>query len=335
MPTPAERLRARFDRRARQLTPELGEEILKAWADLSDNINTARLAEIIGSGNAQALFGSELSDTVLDAVFAEVEQLYFEQTIQNVAFWGKDFAVGFNALNPQVIEGVRSLNLKMSSELKNDVRNVVEAVVENGIRDGVGPRAIARGIKKSVSLTSGQFEAVGAFRAELEANSRKALNRQLARGVIQRPDGTMAFAPRHAAGTGVSKRDLASMNRVLGTDETLSAKQIDRIVGSYQRRLTAWHSETIARTATVDSLKAAQNLSTEQAIQQGILPRELMRSEWVTAGDSRVRDEHASSPPNGEIVPFGTPFSTGDIIPGASDYNCRCIKRDFLGREGT
>ena len=336
MASPADRLRARFEKRAKQLTPDLGEEILKAWDNLSGQINTARLADAIASGGALGVAGSEITDEVLDAVFADVEQLYFEQTVQNVAFWAKDFAgegIAFNVLNPEVIEGIRNLNLKMADELKDDVRNVVEAVVENGLRDGVGPRTIARGIKKSVSLTETQFGAVRTFREELEANSRKALNRQLARNMVRKPDGSLQYVPGHAGGTGVSKRDLKSMNAVLGTDDALSTKQIDRIVASYQRRLTAWHAETVARTATVDSLKAAQNLSTEQAIRQGILPRDLMRSEWVTSGDNRVREEHVAM--NGQIVNFGEPFSNGQVIPGTGDYGCRCLKRDFLGRDET
>lgn len=331
MASPADRLRARFNKRARNLSPELAAEMLRAWDNLADRINTANLAQFIAAGTPEALIG----DDILDAVFAEVERLYFEQTIANVGFWAKDFAtsggIAFNVLNPQVIEGVRGLNLKIADELKDDVRNMVGAYVENGLRDGVGPRTVARQIKKGVGLTGPQVGYVDNFRSQLENNSRAALNRQLARGMVKKPDGSMVFVQGHAGTTGVSKRDLASMNRVLGSSDKLSPKQIDRIVASYERRLTAWHAETVSRTATVDSLKAAQNLSTEQAINQGILPRELMKSEWVTAGDGRVRDEHAAM--NGEVVPFGTPFSNGQTIPGETDYNCRCIKRDFLGRE--
>ena len=336
MSSPADRLRARFEKRARQLSPELGAEILKAWDSLALELDAVHMAQIIATGNIEGIFGEALADDFLDVIFADVERLYFEQTVGNVAFWSKDLAKGgiaFNVLNPQVIDGIRGLNLKMADALKDDVRDVVRAFVENGLRDGVGPRTIARGIRKTVGLTAPQLDYVGNFRSQLENNSRAALNRQLARGMIRRPDGSMAFVPGHAGGTGVSKRDLAAMQRVLGTSEKLSTKQIDRITASYTRRLTAWHSETLARTATVDSLKSAQHLSTEQAIQQGILPRELMKSEWVTSGDSRVRDEHTSM--NGEVIPFGTSFSNGQSIPGESDYNCRCIKRDFLGREPT
>lgn len=337
MSTPADRLRARFEKRAAQLGPELGAAMLEAWNTLSERLNTARLAEVIATGNTDLLFGSELSNEALNAVFADVERLYFEQTVQNSAFWAKDFfkagGVGFNVLNPEVIESIRGLNLKMADELKDDVREVVRAFVENGLRDGVGPRTIARGVKKTVGLTAGQLEAVDNFRTQLEANSRAALRRQLARGVVRKPDGSLQFVPGHAGGTGVSKRDLAAMERVLGTEVTLTTKQIDRITASYQRRLTAWHAETVSRTATVDSLRASQHLSTKQAIRQGILDPALMKSEWVTAGDSRVRDEHAAM--NGEIVPFDSAFSNGQTIPGESDYNCRCIKRDFLGREAT
>ena len=31
-------------------------------------------------------------------------------------------------------------------------------------------------------------------------------------------------------------------------------------------------------------------------------------------------------------MPFGTAFSTGDVIPGSSEYGCRCAARDFQGK---
>ena len=331
MSTAADRYRAKLAARAATMQPVLGEAILRAWDEMARQLNPARLAEAIRTGSADAVFGSVLTDDIMNATFANVEELYLNQTLGNVGFFGKELGVGFNVLSPGVLEAARTLDLKLVNELKGDLEGVIRESVTQGLKEGIGPRTIASRIKKDVGLTAKQLQYVDNFENQLKEGSRSALNRSLGRGAFRKPDGSIGYNPRHAGGTGVSKRDMAMLKSRLGSGKELNPKQIDRIVASYKRKLTAWHSETLARTATVDSLKSAQYAATEEAIRQGILDQSLMKSEWVTAGDSKVRDEHVSM--NGQVVQFGTPFSNGQIIPGASDYNCRCIKRDFLGRE--
>ena len=323
MSTPAERLRNRVIARARQQTPELGRQIIKLWDDLS-KLSATELARAIGMGEILA------DPRILEALSAPVSELYFQQAISNMTWAASGLGVSFGVLNPEVIDSIRTLNLKMADSLKDDVREVVRAFVENGLRDGLNPRTIARRTRGVVGLTENQLGWVDNLEDELRRNSKAALNRQLGRGLIRRPDGTLTFNPSHAGGVGVSKRDMKALNRVLGTDERLTEKQITRIVGQYKKRLTAWHAESIARTATLDSLKNAQHQATNQAIQEGILPLDRMMSQWVTAGDDRVRDEHVAVA--GDIVPFGTAFRTGEVIPGSNTYACRCVKRDFLAR---
>lgn len=333
MSTPNERFRNRILARARQQTPELGREIVRAWDQLSRDLNTAQMAQLIASGQGV------VDDVLLDTIFAEVERLYVTQSIDNMAWAAKDFGIAFGTLDPGVIQSIRTLNLKMADSLKDDVREVVRAFVEDGLRDGLNPRTIARRTRNVVGLTEPQLryiarfengELVGGLRFELENNSRAALRRQLGRGLIRRPDGTLIFNPAHAGGIGVSKRDMKLLNATLGTDDKLAAAQVDRIVGQYGKRLTAWHAESIARTATLDSLKNATHQATERAINQGILPTDRMMSEWVTAGDDRVRDEHVAMA--GTIVRFGQRFPNGEVVPGENTFACRCVKRDFLAR---
>ena len=58
-----------------------------------------------------------------------------------------------------------------------------------------------------------------------------------------------------------------------------------------------------------------------------------MFSRWSASNDGKVRPLHQQM--DGYVVKFGDPFPTGDVIPGASEWGCRCIKVDFIGREGT
>ena len=50
MSTPNERLRNRILARARQLTPDLGREIVRAWDELARTMDTAEMARLIAVG---------------------------------------------------------------------------------------------------------------------------------------------------------------------------------------------------------------------------------------------------------------------------------------------
>jgi hypothetical protein len=103
----------------------------------------------------------------------------------------------------------------------------------------------------------------------------------------------------------------------------LPAAKIDKQVATYQRKAIALNANTNARTATVDSLKLGQHLSWEDAAAKGIVDKALLFKTWVTVGDDRVRDEHEAL--NGQSVHFDNAFSNGDVIPGESAFNCRCV----------
>lgn len=113
----------------------------------------------------------------------------------------------------------------------------------------------------------------------------------------------------------------------------LSPEKIDRMVAAYEKRMTAFHAETVSRTATLDSMKLGQRLSWEDAARKGIVDRGLLQKKWITVQDDRVRPEHKLM--HGESVPFDNTFSNGDTIPGESDFNCRCIARYFQASPST
>jgi HK97 family phage portal protein len=85
-----------------------------------------------------------------------------------------------------------------------------------------------------------------------------------------------------------------------------------------------YRAERIARTEALTAISLGQWAATQDA--QKLMPgMELM---WITAGDNRVRDSHASQ--DGDQVPAGKKFKNGLLYPrdpaGAADevINCRC-----------
>jgi len=341
--TPVERIRRQLERRVRDTAPELGAEILRAWDRLAATMEGEAFRRLVAQsltlGSPDPILAQLLTDDVLDRVFSEVARQQFSNVNDALNFWGKQhvtatgstIGITFGTLSPEVLEAIRTGNLKMATALKDDVRGAVRTAVQLGLEEGVNPRTMARGLRQTVGLTEPQVRWVHNFRRELEAGDPAALNRALARGVFTKPDGSLGYRAGHAAGVGVGKRDMELLRRTLGTDERLNGTQIDRIVDAYQRRLTAWHSESLARTAALDAQRMGQHMATKQAIADGILDAERMMSRWATVKDSRVRDEHAAM--EGEVTRFDEPFSNGQTIPGETDYNCRCIKVDFQARQ--
>ncbi len=108
----------------------------------------------------------------------------------------------------------------------------------------------------------------------------------------------------------------------------LTDAQVRTMTDAYRRRMVAFNAETHARSAALDINRLAQRLSWEDAIEAGVVDRTRLMRKWITVGDSRVRPEHQAM--NGKDTTFDEPYENGEMIPGDSTYNCRCIERYFL-----
>jgi hypothetical protein len=105
-------------------------------------------------------------------------------------------------------------------------------------------------------------------------------------------------------------------------EEGRPARAVDRMVAAYGRRAIALNAETTARTATLDAMKQGQRLAWLKAQEAGIVTGPLTQT-WRGVLDTRERVEHLLM--EGETVPFDTPYSNGEVTPGESTFNCRCL----------
>lgn len=299
--TPAEAaFWSRVNRKAASLSPDLARRILAAFKAIADSLTDAELIRFIESGQADRI----LDEALLDRAFQPVRSELVKETEGAVRYFARDLpkagridgtlAISFDVLNPRVLDAIRQLDSKVVTTLKDDARQVVREAVERGLSEGKNPTAIAREIRSTVGMSPAQAKAVANYRAELESGKR-GLQRQL--------------------------RDRRF------DKAALTPERIDRMVNSYEKRMTAYHAETVSRTATLDSLKLGQKLSVEDAVAKGIYDPSRLVKRWVTVGDDRVRDEHVAM--NGEVVPWDQPYSNGEEIPGSGTFNCRCLSRFY------
>jgi hypothetical protein len=133
---------------------------------------------------------------------------------------------------------------------------------------------------------------------------------------------------RDAIGLGVTQEENAAKYeaklRAL-TKDPLTEEQIARKVAAYRSKAVRFNAEVTARTATLDALKLGQKLSVDDAITVGALDPERLVKTWLGVLDSRERPEHVAM--QGETVPYSQPYSNGQMIPGETEYNCRCISK--------
>lgn len=304
--TPSEQFWLRVNRKAGSLTPDVAREIFKAFSRIREGLSDAELVRLVTTGQLDKLFDEQLSMARLEAAFQPVRDRMRSGIVDGVKFFSRDIpkkpgvTIGFDILSPDTITAIRNLETKVVSSMADDVRETVRAYVENGLRDGDSPEKVGRTIKSIIGLPPKQEEIVRSFRSLLEAGDPDALKRQLR-----------------------DRRFDQTLDKAFAGEKTLSEEQIDKMVTAYRNRAIAQNAQTVARTATGDALKLGQKLAIDSAIDQGIYDRSSLTKRWKGVMDTRERPEHVAM--EGETVPYDEPFSNGEMIPGDSTYNCRCV----------
>lgn len=295
------RLLAKLERLMQRMRPDLVRAFLRTYEAIKRDLTDAGIRAYVESID-QMLGASIVPDKSVQAAFREVRLTLRAGVGDSFTSFSRDMpqgAVGFDILNPKMIEGIQKLESRVITEASTNVRLALRQHVQAGIEAGKGPRDIARGLRDVVGLSPSQEQYVRNYRAELESGVRGA-HRKL--------------------------RDKRFDNA------KLTPEKIDKMVDAYRKRWVAHNAETHARTAALDAQKLGQHLAWRDAVDRGDFPAERIRRTWVDSDDERVRPEHKAM--DGETVSgLETPFSNGQVIPGQTDWQCRCIERIYVARQ--
>lgn len=298
---------------AARLTPEMQRSIERSFELLRDSLSVGEMAKLAEGVRADAFVSALLEDAALDRAFNPARARLIASVQASAAGLIRTFpeggaiAAGFNVLDPRVAEAIRVLDTRVMQSLRQEVRETVRTAFATGIEAGLPPLTIARRVRDSIGLAPNQLEAVDNFRAALEdGDISKALRYSLR---DRRFDGTIR---------GIAKKG------------PLTTTQVNTMVSAYHRRRLAQNALTHSYTAVNDAQRLGKHLATIAGIDAGVLPADRMMSRWSSSRDGKVRPLHVEM--DGVEVPFGTPFPTGDVIPGASEWGCRCIKVDFISK---
>jgi hypothetical protein len=103
----------------------------------------------------------------------------------------------------------------------------------------------------------------------------------------------------------------------------LKAERIDKMVEAYRRRRINQNATINARQAAVDAQKLANRLAWQDAVAMGAVDAGSLYRVWRGVMDDRERPTHVAM--EGDTVPFDSPHSNGQMIPGEGEFGCRCV----------
>lgn len=292
--SPAER---RFwllaQRRVAGLQPDVAASLLRAFAIIRENMTEAELARAIQAGRFDQFIRENLSQQVLDRAFIPYRHKIRHTVERGFQYATRDLPKGGK------VDGVIGVAFDYLSP------NVVVAI-----------RQLDTKVIQTLSV-----EIRDTVRAYVENGIRDGKNpRVIARDLR----AVIGMSPTQVENAAKYRAKLEAQGK-------LPEAKIDKAVAAYEKKAVALNAETNARTATLDAFKQGQKLSWDDAIARGIVDVDTMTKTWVTVGDDRVRDSHLAM--QGETVPYNSPYSNGQQVPGEDEYNCRCVSRYAVARQ--
>ena len=136
--------------------------------------------------------------------------------------------LSFDPGSPRAAALMRANQMEFVTAMSESQRAATREAMAMALEQGLGARATTRAFRDSIGLADTQVRAVANYRALLEANSARALDRALR-----------------------DKRFDPTVEGAIETGEPLRPDQIDRMVERYEARMRDFRAETIARTETI------------------------------------------------------------------------------------
>lgn len=286
----------RLRRRAALLQPDLARRLLAAYEAIRLALTDAELAVAIQSGQAEALINEVMSDPKA-GVFSQLRQMLDETVIgaakAEAAKLPPSIQVG--AFNV-VNRHVLTAAVKLDTEVVQGLADEVRNTVRLYVMDGLQSGKNPREIARATK----KYIGLSYNQMQYIENFRRELE------------------------TG----DPAALS--LGS-KRLTARQIDRITSAYRERWLALNTETHTRTMALQAQRIGARQSWEDAITQGTVDRSQLRRTWVAVDDNRTRPEHRAL--DGTTITWDATYPNGEMVPGESTYNCRCIERVTIVHE--
>lgn len=311
---------------------------------VKDQATIAEIVRLLEAGNVDGVIELlQLEPTTFEPIEEQIRQSYRTGGLTGAEQVGPiptnvgTLVMRFNMRNPRAEQWLRNLSSRLVTEIFDDQRTMVRERLTDNLARGVNPRQAALDLVGRVDpqtrnrtggfigLTSRQAQWVSDARKELEELNQNYLTRALR-----------------------DKRFDGAVRKAIEDDKPLTRRQIDAAISRMQSRTLRYRGQVIARTESINSLRAGQFEAIRQAIEKGEVESQDIKKTWDATGDARTRLDHLQMEQTySEGIPVDQAFIAPDMsrlmfpgdsslgATGAQTIQCRCravYEIDFIGR---
>lgn len=319
-----------------RLEPELRQEFLDAVDRITSAVQMNRLIAMIEAGDVEAAidalrldesFFSPLNDGVRQALSAGGNISLTGLRIKDPTH-GDSFILGFDGRHTRAEQWVRDRSSDLITEIVEDQRTMAREQIKAGLEAGRNPKQTALDIVGRTNRATGKRE--GGF---IGLTSQQAAWVRNAEAQLQNLDA--AYFTRGKR----DKRYDATVRKAIKDGKPLSEADVQKIAGRYKERLLKYRADVIARTESLNAMRAGAYEGYQQLIDSGRVRADQITVTWSATMDGRTRDHHRHL--NGQSVRFGEFFNPEPgvfmLYPGDLEHStdakalaretvqCRCV----------
>lgn len=301
---------------------EIEKAFLSAIYTHGTSINLISLIEALERGDIDAAVNiAAIPKTALYPVDASITNAYITggQMIEPPKFAAN---FGFDGRNPRAQQWSANNAGRLVVEISSDQRTGIRTVISENITKGPRQTALMVTGRMNPSTKRREGGVVG-------------LNSHQMKTVMNVRDDLETLSPNYFTRTLRDKRFDPMVKKAIADGKPLSAVDVDRITGRYADRSLNHRGKVIARTESINALRAGRREGVIQAVEQGAVSSERITRRWSATLDKRTRPDHAQidrQEVEGMDTPFTFPDGTQAMFPGdgslgaGSDQTtaCRC-----------
>lgn len=307
--------------------------VLAAWnevlSDIRDQATIQEIAHALNAGRVDSAVDLlQLDRATYEPLEHEILEAYREggrtgagQVGRIPMEQGGQLVARFDIRAPGAEAWAASMSSRLVVEIVEAQRETVRGYIVQGLANGQNPRSVALDLVGRVSQSTRRREG-----GIIALTNQQAGWVQSARQELQNLD------PNYLTRQLRDRRFDAAFERALREGRPMRAGQIDAAVNRMQTRAERYRAETIARTESINALRAGQQEAVRQAFDKSDILDKEIEKEWDASGDGRTRPDHDAA--DGQtVVGLNTPFIVGGeqlLYPGdpsgsaANTVNCRC-----------
>lgn len=317
--------------------------IRKAFQQSIANMKGAKLSDLIKAIEAKDIDAAikilKIDRTSLSALETELNNAYYSgaelvvDKVGNVQTKVGNVLFQFDYRSAAAERWVAEYSSKLIQEVTEEQKSLVRLALEKEIAAGTNPRTAALSLVGKVDPVTGS-----------RVGGMIGLHPTQSQWLGKAWEELNNLDPRYLTRGLRDPRFDSMVKKAIVDGVPLTDEQIRTIMARMEARTLKYRGDVIARTESINALRAGQHEGIKQAVEMGEVDQQDVMKEWDATMDSRTRDSHADM--DGEQVGIDEPFNVNDSLmmyPGDTSMGaapeeviqCRCrvsYKIDFIGK---